>query len=79
MMWVLSSKIGRAFSAIVGVLLAFVTFGAYKERKGAKKGADRVSRSAMVAAEKRRETRRVIEGVNDVDAARDRLRDSWAD
>ena len=61
MMWLLSTRIGRAVAGAGALLLAVLTFGAFKERKGRKEAVDEVRRRADASAEKRREERDEIE------------------
>ena len=77
MMWLMSTKIGRAIAGAGALLVAVLTFGAFKERKGRKEAVDDVRRRAAAAAEKRREARDAInDDVRTVDAAGE-LHDKW--
>ena len=77
MMWLLSTRIGRAVAGAGALLLAVLTFGAFKERKGRKEAVDEVRRRADASAEKRREERDAIDDdIRGIDA-RDELRESW--
>lgn len=75
----LLANLPGVLAALGALLVAAWGYGKRERLKGRREGAERVSRRAEAAAEKRKETRDEIDANNDVSVARDRLRDDWTD
>lgn len=75
--WVLGTRVGRALTGALALVLSVVTFGVLQRRKGHKEGAEGVRRRATAAGETRKEERNEIDDdVRGSDAVSE-LRNDW--